>query len=178
MEIHMLIKNKTGNWTVFLQRFAGHYFDTYANCHVWAAWNLGCEEKACYNCQLMIAEELESLKQTWRLMVCMIVQFLHPHRTLHSLFINSCFTLVSWGGTDSAEPMPDTGYKQNELWHQPSQEQNNPLPFSTLFHMHYSAPSTTSTSWSCCRELATEDLVRCNCPPTPQKKRNEWPVPL
>ena len=31
---------------------------------------------------------------------------------IHSLFINSCFTPVSQrGGTDSAEPMLDTGYK-------------------------------------------------------------------
>ena len=37
----------------------------------------------------------------------------------------------------TAEPTPDTGYKQNEHWHQPSLEQYNPLPASTQFHERY-----------------------------------------
>ena len=37
------------------------------------------------------------------------------------------------GGTDSAEPMPDIGYKKNE----PLLEQYNLLPASTPFHVRY-----------------------------------------
>ena len=56
---------------------------------------------------------------------------------VHSFIINSCFTSVSQrGGTDSAEPTPDTGYKQNEHWHHPLLEQYNPLPAATQFHVH------------------------------------------
>ena len=97
---------------------------------------------------IMIAEEEESIKQTWRPVVCTIVlkptltafQSLHPHRTLYSFIINSCFMLVSQqGGTNSADPTPDMGYKQNEHWHQSSLEQYSLLPASTQFHVRYSA---------------------------------------
>ena len=96
--------------------------------------------------QIKIAEELESLEQTWRPVVCTIVlkptltffYFLHPHRTLHSFIIYKFLLYVSitrW--TNSAELTPDMGHKQNEHWHQPLLQPYNLLPASTQFHVHY-----------------------------------------